>query len=126
MIRELDGFQGSCRNWVVACMGEAAAQNKVERNFRFVEEAVELVQSCGCSKDDVLKIVDYVFSRPIGEPAQEVGGTMTTLASLCNAHGIDLEHAAVEELRRCWTRVDEIRAKALAKRTHAALPGVPT
>jgi len=119
-------FQRGCRNWVIDCMGEDAAKNKVERNFRFTEEAIELVQSCGCSKEDVLKIVDYVYGRPLGEPFQEVGGTMTTLASLCNAQGIDLGVAADTELSRCWTLVGKIRAKALAKRTHAALPGVPT
>ena len=121
-----ESFQKRNRAWVVACMGEEAANNKAERNFRFIEEAIELVQSCGCSKEDVLKIVDYVFSRPVGESFQEVGGTMTTLASLCNAQGIGLDFAAEAELARCWTLVDKIRAKALAKRTHSALPGVPT
>lgn len=119
-----DSFQARCRYWVMQCMGEEAAYNKSERSFRFIEEAVELVQASGTSKEDVLKIIDYVYSRPIGEVSQEVGGVMVTLTSLCTAHGIKLDDAAETELARCWTLIDKIRAKAVAKRTNAALPGV--
>jgi NTP pyrophosphatase (non-canonical NTP hydrolase) len=108
-------YQDRCDKWLVECFGEVVARDKVERNHRFVEESLELVQACDITKEEVLKIVDYVFDRPKGEIGQEVGGVMNTLAALCVAHGVDLERAADRELERCWEKIDKIRAKRLAK-----------
>ncbi len=83
----MNSFQERVREWVVACFGLAIADDKVERSHRFLEEALELVQTCGVTRDDCLQLVDYVYSRPAGNLHQEVGGVMTTLASHCCAHG---------------------------------------
>lgn len=87
-------------DWMEQCFGPAIARNKIERNYRFLEEALELVQANGCTKEDALKLVDYTFSRPPGQPHQEAGGVMVTLAALCTPCGIDLNNAAVSELER--------------------------
>lgn len=121
---DFNTFQPRCRDWAVACLDEAAVKNTRERTFRFLEEALELGQATGATREDALQLVDYVFGRPVGEPFQEVGGTMTTLASLCNAIDINLVTAAENELFRCWVKINKIRAKALSKRTDDALPGV--
>lgn len=119
-------FQQRCRSWLVACLGEDAAGIGAvrERSHRFLEEALELGQAAGATKEDALKLVEYVFSRPVGELSQEIGGTMTTLASLCNATGYYLDACADAELARCWSIIDKIRAKAISKRTDDSLPGV--
>jgi NTP pyrophosphatase (non-canonical NTP hydrolase) len=117
-------FQDSCRNWVVECLGEDAVHNVPERTFRFLEEALELSQAAGCSKENAVKLVDYVYSRPVGQVNEESGQVACTLASLCNAIGLDLDAAAKAELERCWLKIDVIRAKALSKRTNDSLPGV--
>ena len=96
-------FQSRVDVWVKQCFGETS---KTERNYRFIEEALELVQSLGTSKEEVLELVDYVFNRPSGEPWQEVGGTMTTLAALCNAHDLDMEESADRELTRMWGAIE--------------------
>jgi len=83
-----------------------------ERNHRFLEEALELVQACGCTRYDAHALVDYVFGRPVGEKFQEV---MVTLTALCNAHRISIVKAALAELRRIWTKVEQIRAKQKTK-----------
>jgi hypothetical protein len=116
-------FQVRVHEWVVACFGEEIAQDKIERNHRFLEEALELVQSCGCTQSEAYQLVDYVFGRPVGDPTQEVGGVMNTLAALCTPHGLDLGAAAEKELARCWTKVERIRAKQKAKPKHSPLPG---
>jgi NTP pyrophosphatase (non-canonical NTP hydrolase) len=115
-------FQARVDKWLLACFGEAIARDKTERNHRFIEEALELVQAGGCTASEAHQLVDYVFGRPVGEMSQEAGGVMNTLAALCLAHGIDLDAAAETELARVWTKVEQIRAKQAAKPKHSPLP----
>ena len=119
-------FQTRVGRWCRDLFGPDIANNIDVRNYRFIEEALELVQALGCSKEDALKLVDYVYSRPAGEPVQEVGGTMVTLAALCDAAQIDMMTAGEIEQTRCET--PEVRAKILRKQTSklnptAVLPG---
>ena len=109
--------------WMLACFGEEIASDRIERNHRFIEEALELVQANGCTVDEAHQLVDYVFNRPVGDPHQEVGGVMITLAALCLASGLDMEKAGEDELARIWTKVETIRAKQAAKPKHGPLPG---
>lgn len=115
-------FQARVDDWIQCCFGPAIGADRVERNHRFIEEALELVQSGGCTASEAHQLVDYVFGRPVGEMTQEIGGVMNTLAALCNAHDIDLDEAAETELRRVWAKSDEIRAKQAAKPKHSPLP----
>lgn len=115
-------FQDRVDRWLLACFGLEIARNKTERNHRFLEEALELAQACNCTKAEALQLVDYVFSREIGEPTQEVGGVMNTLAALCIAHEIDMEDAGHIEVDQCWTKLDQIRAKHAAKPSFSPLP----
>lgn len=95
-----DNFQSRVDPWVKACFGPAISADKDERNARFIEEALELVQSAGCTREAAHGWVDYVFNRETGVPAQEVGGVMVTLAALCLAHGMDMHAAGEIELAR--------------------------
>lgn len=105
-------YQANVHKWMESVIpGWAARKN--ERLFRFNEESLELVQSLDMTKDEVLRMVDYVYGRPIGEPAQELGGTMVTLAALCNAHELDMLVAGYDELNRVST--PEISEKIKAK-----------
>lgn len=115
-------FQVRVQPWMQACFGAEIASDKVERNHRFLEEALELVQACGCTQSEAHQLVDYVFRRPVGEKHQEVGGVMVTLAALCLAQGLDMHQAGEVELARIWTKVDAIRAKQAAKPKHSPLP----
>ena len=115
-------YQFYVREWAVACFGEEIANDKVERNHRFLEEALELVQSNGITKDECLKLIDYVYNRPIGETKQEVGGVSTTLSALCAAYNIDLQSCAKDELARVWTKIEKVRAKQKAKPKFSPLP----
>lgn len=117
-------FQRRVHDWIVACFGEEIGADKVERNHRFLEESLELVQSLGCSQSEAHQLVDYVFNRDIGQPFQEVGGVMNTLAALCTASHLDMEMCGDTELTRVWGKVEQIRAKQKAKPKHSPLPGV--
>lgn len=117
-------FQDRVQDWMQACFGEAISADRIERNHRFLEEALELVQACGATRDDVLQLVDYVFARAKGEIAQEVGGVMVTLAALCETHAISMTGVAEKELRRVWTKIEQIRAKQASKPHGSPLPEV--
>jgi hypothetical protein len=115
-------YQDRVGSWMLACFGQAIAADCKERNHRFLEEALELVQSCGCTADEAKQLVDYVYGRPVGEIAQEVGGVMVTLAALCLAQDVDMQKCAEDELARIWTKVEQIRAKQAAKPKASPLP----
>ncbi len=110
-------FHKRVASWAFKCFGEKVVNDKMERNFRFIEEALELIQSLGCEKEDVLKLVDYVYNRKPGEPFQEVGGVLVTLAILCNVNSIEIDNAGYTELRRIEDPgiMEIIRAKQLSK-----------
>jgi hypothetical protein len=115
-------FQEGVRTWLLECFGEEISFNISERNHRFLEESLELVQSLGCTKSDALTLVDYVYGRPLGEPFQEVGGVMVTLAALCVASNLNLEECAETELARIWTKIEKIREKQATKPKLSPLP----
>lgn len=77
-------FQQRVLPWMLDCFGEKIAGDQRERNHRFLEEALELVQACQCTADEAHQLVDYVFGRPAGEKEQEVGGrSAERLMPLC-------------------------------------------
>jgi len=118
------GFQNRVANWMVECFTPEITKDIVERNHRFLEESLELVQSLGCTLSESHQLVDYVFNRPIGEPYQEVGGVMVTLAALCNAAGLQMMDNGETELTRISMPeiIEKIRLKQSVKPKHSPLP----
>lgn len=115
-------FQQRVQPWMLACFGPAIAADKLERGDRLLEEVLELLQSVDYPRERIASLSSYVWSRQKGEPAQEVGGSMVTLAAFCLAHDLDMHAAGETELARIWTKVEAIRAKQAAKPTGSALP----
>jgi hypothetical protein len=115
-------FQARVLDWLMECFSAEVCRDRQERNHRFLEESLELVQSLGCTRSEAHQLVDYVFGREVGEPEQELGGVMVTLAALASCHDLNLNEAAETELARVWTKIDQIRAKQLAKPRHSPLP----
>lgn len=115
-------FQERVAPWMQACFGPEISADKLERNDRFIEEALELVQASDYPKERAHQLVEYVYGRDRGEINQEVGAVMVTLAAHCLAHGVDMHAAAETELARIWTKVEAIRAKQAAKPKGSALP----
>jgi hypothetical protein len=108
-------FQAAVRPWLLCCFGAETLSAHQVRNKRFLEEALELVQSLSLSREDAHKLVDYVYGRPSGEPKQEVGGVMTTLAALCMTHNLNMHECGHIELLRVWKNVEQIRSKERSK-----------
>jgi NTP pyrophosphatase (non-canonical NTP hydrolase) len=121
-VKSFQTFQSRVQDWMVACFGREITQDTTERNHRFIEESLELAQSLGCSKLQVIELIDYVYSRPIGETKQEVGGVLLTLAALCSANDIDLIDVGEVELARVWVNIKKIREKRSQKPLGSILP----
>lgn len=117
-------FQFRVYPWLLECFGEEIANDTVERNHRFLEEAIELVQACDMTASEAQQLVNYVYNRPVGEKPQEVGGVMVTLAALCLAQDLNMHDAGEVELERIWGKKEKIRAKQAAKPKHSPLPAV--
>lgn len=118
-------YQKRVLEWMMACFSMEICRDRQERNHRFLEEALELVQSLGCTASEAHQLVDYTFGRDIGEPEQELGGVMVTLAALCFPNDLNMDQAAEKELARVWTKIEKIRAKQAAKPKHSPLPEAP-
>ncbi|WP_319520157.1 hypothetical protein [uncultured Martelella sp.] len=117
-----ESFQKRVDPWMQACFGAEISADRLERGDRLIEEVLELLQAVGYPRERITSLMEYTWSRPPGEPAQEVGGTMVTLAAFCLAHGLDMHENGETELARVWTKVEQIRAKQAAKPTGSALP----
>jgi hypothetical protein len=116
-------FQRRVVDWMMETFSMEVCRDNAERNHRFLEEALELVQAMGCTAAEAHMLVDYTFGRPVGDPEQEVGGTMVTLAALCAAADVSMAELGERELARCWQNIDRIRAKQAGKPRSSPLPG---
>lgn len=109
-------FQARVHQWMINCFGAGIAADKTERNYRFLEEALELVQANNLYREDAHALVDYVYDRPVGEVKQELGGVMVTLAALAEALDIDMDGLGDQELDRVWGKIAQIREKQASKK----------
>jgi len=110
---EAQTFQESVSHWMAQCFVPSLYSNMTERGDRLLEEVLELLQAHGYDPTRVATLVDYVFNRPVGQPAQEVGGVMVTLAGYCWVAGLDMHAAGATELARIIQ--PEVMAKIRAK-----------
>lgn len=120
----ISNFQTLVSQWMKICFSREVCEDTAERNHRFLEEALELVQARGCTADECHQLVEYTFGRPQGEINQEVGGVGVTLAALCMAGQIDMSAAFVAEIERISRPdvIEKIRAKQAAKPKFSPLP----
>lgn len=92
--------QDLVRSWVQRAFGDEVLNDRVERSLRVIEEALEVAQALGTDRETAHRLVDYVFDRPIGNTAQEIGGAFVTLYAAAEAAGVDAETAFRDELAR--------------------------
>ena len=96
-----DHRQRVVAEWTLRTFG-AESMTIEQRTLRFLEEALEVAQ-CFVSKEDAQRLLDYVYTRPVGNPKQEIGGVGVTLLVLAEVLGLS---ASAEEMRES----DRVRA----------------
>lgn len=99
-----------------ATFGKASMQDRKERMLRFLEEAVELVRAGGLSREEIERIVDFEFGRPVEtEIRKEFGGAGVTLYAAADAYFLDLDSMVLREINRVDRNKEKIREKSKAK-----------
>lgn len=123
-VLEATSFQKRNAAWMaVAFAGDPT--DLPERVARFGEESLELQQALGQTREDAHRLVDYVYDRPIGRADKEMGGTLTTLACLAVATGLDMATCGEDELARVSSTefIAKLRGKRATRHGRGPLPG---
>lgn len=119
-----EAFQARALTLFEAAIGDDPS-DLPERVARFAEEALELAQALHMTEDDARRVLEYVFGRPRGEPAQEFGGTLATLAVLASYAGEDLMRCGEADIAR-WADpafIARLRMKRAGRHGRGPLPG---
>lgn len=112
---DMNLYQERIDNWMLETFGEEVLSDRKERAHRFAEEAIELLQAVGYTKEELQNMMNYVYERPVGEIRQEVGGTIHCLSALCTAHHINISHEAQAVMHYCEANSAKIREKHFNK-----------
>jgi hypothetical protein len=115
-------FQAGVEAWMEKTFSPEVCADIQERGDRLLEEVLELLQAHGYDKARIQTLVDYTYGRPVGEPFQELGGVMVTLAAFSSAAGMLMKDAGEAELDRIWHLIPQIQAKQKSKRGLHSLP----
>jgi NTP pyrophosphatase (non-canonical NTP hydrolase) len=92
--------QAAISLWARACFGDEEALSVPQRGLRLLEEAIEAAQAAGVDAETAKHLVDFVYSRPVGEVAQELGGVAVCVLALAEAAGVDAETEECREIDR--------------------------
>jgi NTP pyrophosphatase (non-canonical NTP hydrolase) len=109
--------QAAMERWARRVLGESAWVPD-ERALRVAEEAIELAQALNVTAEDLHRLVDYVYSRPVGDPGQEVAGIFVTLYAAAACIGVDAEAEFKQEFARIHSPdvEEKIRRRQAEKR----------
>ena len=116
-----DARQAEVAAWAARCFGTEEATSVPQRALRLLEEAIELAQASQVSRKLAKELVGYVYRRPVGEVAQEVGGLSVTLLAFAAAAGLSADGAERSEVTRVLSLPAEHFAERNARKNGAGL-----
>lgn len=90
---ERERRQKAAYDWTVKAFGPDHANSKPQRATRFIEEAIELYQTCGGDQAMLHRLVDAVFDKPPGDILKELGDVGLTLLTVAEISGFDADFA---------------------------------
>ena len=91
-------LQTKTLSFCINCYGIENTFSKRERALRFGEEAIELLQTTGLTKEDIINLIEYVYRKNPGEVKDEFAGAQLTLLALANSFGVYLDDEADNNL----------------------------
>jgi hypothetical protein len=99
-----DARQLQVAAWCAAAFGYGHAASVPQRGVRLAEEAIEAAQAAGCDRAMIHRLVDYVFDRPAGQLAQELGGVGVTALALAQAANLSADECEWAEVARVLSK----------------------
>lgn len=111
----VDAFLREVRHWKLATFSRETLTDLQAQTIVLIEEALEVGQSVGLTKDDVLARLSQVYSKEPGELWKELGGVAVTWAGVVGAAGHSAKYICKSALQDCWSRQEEIKRKHLTK-----------
>lgn len=113
--------QADVAAWCRRAFGDEQADSPPQRGLRLLEEAAEAAQAAGVDAALAHHVVAHVFSRPVGEIAQELGGVGVTLLAFANACGLSADECERIEAERVLAKPLEHFHKRNAEKNAAGL-----
>lgn len=104
--------QQAVADWCVQAFGYEQATSLPQRGLRLAEEAIEAAQAAGTPASILHTLIDHVYSRPVGDLGQELGGVGVTLLALAHVARLDADQCEANEVNR----VLELPLEHFAKR----------
>ena len=99
--------------WVHRAFGKDSVR---QRALRLLEEAAEAYQAAGGDETMAIRLMSYVFGRPVGDLPQEIGGVGVTLLALAATAEISADDEEQRELTRVLSKpVEHFAARNAAK-----------
>ena len=95
-----DARQATIAEWARACFGVEQSTSLPQRAVRLLEESIEAYQAAGGDLGMARELVDFVFARPPGELAQELGGVSVCLLVIASALGMTADGIERTEVER--------------------------
>lgn len=92
--------------WDVETFGPAVYGSIRERAMRTLEEAIELAQAGGVTRDEIARLVEHVYSKSIGDQQEEIADVMLCLLVYAHRVGMDLDG----QMPKLLDRVEKISA----------------
>lgn len=105
--------------WCARTFGAQSQKDRKKRALRFLEEAIELYQAEGCDFEQAQALLAHLFSRPPGDPRQEVGGVSVTLLSYCAAADLSADECEAAEIVRVLNKSPEQARQRYHEKTKA-------
>ncbi len=99
-ILDRDRRQATVASWCRRAFGIEEGISLPQRGLRLLEEAAETAQTTGVDLAMAHKLLDYIWSRPKGDLAQELGGVGVTTLALAEAAGLSADECENEEAHR--------------------------
>jgi hypothetical protein len=108
--------QDSIFTWAMTAFTVEQATSLPQRGVRLLEETLEAYQACGGDLAMAHKLVDFVFSRPVGDLRQELGGVGVGVLALAAAAGFSADEAERVEVERVLAKpIEHFQQRNAAK-----------
>lgn len=112
-------IQSDVADWVRETFGEVVADNKSERSFRLLEEALAYAHAHHMTVLEALALVQQVFGKPADLPKHHLAGAFVTALAAASAERVIPSSLINSELARICRLRDVIREKQKSKvRSH--------